>query len=61
MTNPRALRYRQLALVEQDPEKAKLLRLIAEEAEKGILCVPAHRTLQASEPAPYSALAPSGG
>jgi hypothetical protein len=35
--NPRAVKYRRLALVEPDEGKAQLLRLLAEEAEKGIL------------------------
>ena len=38
MTSPRAIRYRRLALVEQDNEKAQLLRLIADEADRGVLC-----------------------
>lgn len=37
MSNPRAVKYRRLALVEPDEGKAQLLRLLAEEAEKGIL------------------------
>ena len=37
MTNPRAVRYRRLALVEQDNEKAELLRQLADEADQGIL------------------------
>jgi hypothetical protein len=37
MSNPRAVRYRRLALVEQDNEKAHLLRLIADEADRGVL------------------------
>jgi hypothetical protein len=37
MSNPRAVRYRRLALVEQDNEKAQLLRLIADEADRGVL------------------------
>jgi hypothetical protein len=37
MSNPRAVKYRHLALVEPDEKKAQLLRQIAEEAEKGIL------------------------
>jgi hypothetical protein len=36
-SNPRAVRYRRLALIEQDNEKAQLLRLIADEAERGVL------------------------
>ena len=38
MNNPRAVRYRRLALQELDSERAKLLRMIAEEAERGVLC-----------------------
>jgi hypothetical protein len=37
MTSPRAVRYRRLALVEQDNEKAELLRQLADEADRGIL------------------------
>jgi hypothetical protein len=35
----RAVRYRKLAMAEQDPVAAKLLRDIADEAERGVLCV----------------------
>jgi isocitrate lyase len=38
MSNPRAVRYRRLALQETDAEKAKLLQSIADEAERGVLC-----------------------
>jgi hypothetical protein len=51
MTEARALRYRKLALAEQDPDIARLLRLIADEAEKGILCVPNRQ----SKPVPTNA------
>ena len=37
-TNARAIRYRRLALAEPDAEKARLLQLLADEAERGILC-----------------------
>ncbi len=37
MSNPRAVRYRRLALSESDPSKAQLLRTIADEAERGVL------------------------
>jgi hypothetical protein len=37
MTSPRAVRYLRLALVEQDNEKANLLRQLADEAERGVL------------------------
>lgn len=33
----RAIRYRRLALAEPDPEKFKLLNLIADEADRGVL------------------------
>jgi hypothetical protein len=36
-SNSRAVRYRRLALAEPDPEKSKLLQLIADEAERGVL------------------------
>jgi hypothetical protein len=37
MSNPRAVRYRRLALAEQDREKADLLYRLAEEADQGLL------------------------
>jgi hypothetical protein len=37
MTNGRAVRYRRLALAEPDPAKAKVLQLIADEADRGVL------------------------
>jgi hypothetical protein len=36
-SNNRAVRYRRLALAEPDPEKSKLLQLIADEADRGVL------------------------
>jgi hypothetical protein len=38
MSDLRAMRYRRLALQEPDSERARLLRAIAEEAERGVLC-----------------------
>ncbi len=38
MDQSRALRYRKLALQEPDKETAKLLQLLADEAERGVLC-----------------------
>jgi hypothetical protein len=38
MSDPRAVRYRRLALQEPDKENAQLLRLIADESERGVLC-----------------------
>jgi hypothetical protein len=37
MSNPRAVRYRRLALAEEDKEKSDLLYKIAEEADQGVL------------------------
>jgi hypothetical protein len=37
MSTPRAVRHRRLALVEQNNENAELLRLIADEADRGVL------------------------
>jgi hypothetical protein len=37
MSNSRAVRYRRLALAEPDPEKSKILQLIADEADRGVL------------------------
>jgi len=38
MSNPRAVRYRRLALAEEDREKADLLYKLADEVDKGVLC-----------------------
>jgi hypothetical protein len=38
MSNSRALRYRKLALQEPDEEKVQLLQLLADEADRGVLC-----------------------
>lgn len=37
MSHDRAARYRRLALMEPDKEKAELLRLLADEADRGVL------------------------
>jgi hypothetical protein len=42
MSSLRAIRYRRLALVEQDNEKAQLLRLLADEADRGVLFTVEH-------------------
>ena len=55
MTDPLAVRYRRLALAENDPESARLLRLLADEAEQGILCVSQQRV---ENPAPQAAPVP---
>ena len=36
MSHDRAARYRRLALAEPDKEKAELLRLLADEADRGV-------------------------
>lgn len=55
MTDPRAVRYRRLALAEKDSEKARLLRLLADEAERGILCVSQQKAIN---PAPQATPVP---
>jgi hypothetical protein len=39
MSHDRAARYRRLALAEPDKEKAELLRLLADEADRGVLVI----------------------
>ena len=50
----RALKYRRLALTEIDEAKATLLRTLAEEAERGVLCTPDRITNGNSELKPGS-------
>ena len=38
MNQSRSLRYRKLALQEPDKENAQLLQLLADEADRGVLC-----------------------
>jgi hypothetical protein len=38
MINPRAIRYRKLALAEEDRANADLLLKLAEESDRGLLC-----------------------
>ena len=38
MSDTRSTRYRRLALAEPDVDNARLLRLIADEADRGVLC-----------------------
>jgi hypothetical protein len=52
MTSPRAVRYRRLALAEQDSEKAELLRLLADEADQGILFTVDYSRHDKSQPPP---------
>lgn len=52
MTDDRAVRYRRLAMAESDPNNARLLQKLADEAERGILHSPGiekiARTLRAA-------------
>jgi hypothetical protein len=41
-SHKRATRYRKLALMERDHARASLLQRLADEAERGILCVAPH-------------------
>ena len=38
MSSPRAVRYRRLALAEDDKTKADLLLTLADECDRGVLC-----------------------
>ena len=38
MSNARAVRYRRLALAEEDKAKADLLHKLADESDRGLLC-----------------------
>jgi len=42
MNSARAIRYRRLALAEPDIENARLLRLLADEADRGVLVTVEH-------------------
>ena len=46
----RAVRYRRLALAEPDPETAKLLYLIANEVERGVLVTADWATAASNKP-----------
>lgn len=50
MSNDRAARYRRLALSERDPERARILRLLADEAESGLLHSPSVKPLPENPP-----------
>ena len=41
-SHSRASRYRKLALLERDQVRASLLQRLADEAERGILCIAPH-------------------
>lgn len=51
-SNSRAIRYRRLALAEPDADKARLLQLLADEAERGVLCTATPRKPSAQAPMP---------
>lgn len=59
MTDARAVRYRQLALIEATPETARLLRLLADECDRGILCVATRAPVPVPTPASSIMLATS--
>lgn len=40
MSAERAVRYRRLAMAEADPVRARLLQMLADEAERGVLHAP---------------------
>jgi hypothetical protein len=46
----RAARYRRLALAESDKEKAALLNRMADEAERGVLCMADRKLTEPSVP-----------
>jgi len=54
MSNPRAIKYRRLALAEADQEKVRLLHRLAEEAEQGILVTADWRRMPAPPPIPVN-------
>jgi hypothetical protein len=55
MSDARAVRYRRLALIEKDPERARILQQIADEADRGVLCVSeVRRPIPAPSPQPAS-------
>jgi hypothetical protein len=58
MSDARAIRYRRLALVEQNPERARILRQIADEADRGVLCVSSAKQSVIAQP-PSSIVSPA--
>ena len=54
MSHDRAARYRRLALKEPDKEKAELLRLLADEADRGVLVTAEWRLARPSKKAEIS-------
>ena len=48
MSNARAVRYRRLALAEEDKAKADLLRKLADESDRGLLCTAEWLSVQPS-------------
>jgi hypothetical protein len=61
MSNDRAARYRRLALLETNPDTARVLRLLADEAEKGVLHPPSHKALAIETCTQATPLAPPTG
>jgi hypothetical protein len=54
MSSPRVVRYRRLALVERDSEKAELLRQLADEADQGSLFTVGHLPYDKPQPSPIT-------
>jgi hypothetical protein len=48
MSNARAVRYRRLALAEEDKAKADLLHKLADESDRGLLCTAEWLSVQPS-------------
>jgi hypothetical protein len=48
MSNARAVRYRKLALAEEDKAKADLLLKLADECDRGLLCTAEWRSARLS-------------
>ena len=52
MSDARAVRYRRLAMAEQDPERGRVLHQIADEAERGMLGISVPRSTTAAQSPP---------
>lgn len=52
MNADRAVRYRRLAMAESDPVKARLLQMLADEAEREVLHAPEPKTKIAAHESP---------
>ena len=52
MSNPRAVRYRRLALEQEKTAKADLLHKIADESDRGLLCTAERLLVRRNEQPP---------